>query len=201
MDLGSLLIDCVALVASIFRHMWSVRGRHKQITWQVLDLQMKNLHVSPTKQNRYLFWYSVHYFSHLRSKFPPQHPFLTLRLFSSMKTVSVHRAEYVTLRQMPKYNITLRLCSPLNAKDQISHPYRSTGQIIVLYIPLVMFLGSRWQDKRFWTDRQQALPEFNFLFTYPPSPPNKMMIRYSRSAIFVMGHSFKGSVSSLCHDL
>jgi hypothetical protein len=47
---------------------------------------------------------------------------------------------------------TLSLCSSLNVWDQVSHPYRTTGIIIVLYSLIFMFLASRWEDKRFWTE-------------------------------------------------
>jgi polysaccharide pyruvyl transferase WcaK-like protein len=29
------------------------------------------------------------------------------------------------------FSNTLSLCSPLNVRDQVSHPYRTTGKIIV----------------------------------------------------------------------
>jgi hypothetical protein len=35
---------------------------------------------------------------------------------------------------------TLSLCSSLNVRDQVSHPYRSTGKFIVLYILIFKFL-------------------------------------------------------------
>jgi hypothetical protein len=47
---------------------------------------------------------------------------------------------------------TRSLCSFLNIRDQGSHPYRTTGKIIVFYIPIFKFLDSRREDKRFWTE-------------------------------------------------
>jgi hypothetical protein len=43
----------------------------------------------------------------------------------------------------------LSLCSSLNVKDHVSHPYRTTSKIIVLYILIFMCLASRREDKSF----------------------------------------------------
>jgi hypothetical protein len=42
---------------------------------------------------------------------------------------------------------TLSLCSSLNVRDQVSHPYKTTGRIMVLYILTFIFLDSRREDK------------------------------------------------------
>jgi hypothetical protein len=36
-------------------------------------------------------------------------------------------------------------------KDQVSHPYKTTDRIMVLYILIFTFLDSRQDDKRLWT--------------------------------------------------
>jgi hypothetical protein len=66
------------------------------------------------------------YFIPLRSKYSPQHP----------------------------VSNTLSLCSSLNVRDQVSHPYTTTGRIMVLCILTFKFLDSRREDRRL--DRMAA---------------------------------------------
>jgi hypothetical protein len=50
------------------------------------------------------------------------------------------------------FSNTLSLCSSLNVRDQVSHPYRTKGKLVVLYILIFMFFYSRHEDRRFWTE-------------------------------------------------
>jgi hypothetical protein len=61
------------------------------------------------------------------------------------------------------FSNTLSLCTYLNVRDQVSHPYKTTGRIMVFYILTCRFLASRREDRRLCTERQQTFPEFSAL--------------------------------------
>jgi len=45
--------------------------------------------------------------------------------------------------------------------DQVSHSYKTTGKVTVLYILIFKFLGSRLENKIFCTEWQQTFPDCN----------------------------------------
>jgi hypothetical protein len=69
----------------------------------------------------------------------------------------------VQIFALAPFSYTLSRCSSLNIRDQVLHSYRTTAKTVVLYILTSTVLDSRREDKRFWTEWYQALPEFNLL--------------------------------------
>jgi len=50
------------------------------------------------------------------------------------------------------FSNTLSLCSSLNVSDQVSHLYKTTGKVIVLYILFPVFVDSKLEDGIFCTE-------------------------------------------------
>jgi hypothetical protein len=69
--------------------------------------------------------------------------------FLHSPVTSSHFGPNILLRTL--FSNTLSLCSSLNVRE-VSHPYKTTGRIKVLYILTFTFLDSRREDKRLWTE-------------------------------------------------
>jgi hypothetical protein len=69
--------------------------------------------------------------------------------FSNITSDSVHCLIYIAIHDVSGVG---SLCSSLSVRDQVSHPYKTTGRITVLYILTFIFLDSRRDDKRLWTE-------------------------------------------------
>jgi hypothetical protein len=50
------------------------------------------------------------------------------------------------------FSKTLSLCFSHNVRGQVLSPYKTARKIIDLYILIFMFLHSRGEDERFWTE-------------------------------------------------
>jgi hypothetical protein len=62
------------------------------------------------------------------------------------------------------FSNTLSLCSSLNVRDQVSHPYKTTGKIIALYILIFMLPGTEQILRNII-----SLPKFTWYFFSPSS--------------------------------
>jgi len=113
-------------------------------------------------------------------------------VFSSLLPTSFLLGPNIHLRTL--FSNTRNLCSSLSAKDQVSYPYDKTCKIMVLCPLISRFLEKRREDKRLWTEWQQAppLPElicsFNFFL-------NVILTCYYRFQVFEVCHIIEGCIS------
>jgi hypothetical protein len=64
---------------------------------------------------------------------------------------SSHLGPNILLRYL--FSNTLSLCSSFNVRNQVSHPYKTGGRIMVLCISNFTSIESRREDKRPWPER------------------------------------------------
>jgi hypothetical protein len=69
------------------------------------------------------------------------------RPFSSSLCNFLHSPYFVPHRPSTLFSKTLCLRSSLNISDQVSHPYRTPGKIMVLYILILNFWIATWKTK------------------------------------------------------
>ena len=90
----------------------------------------------------------------------PHHPNSTWWAVQMMKVLTMQLPlvfrHFAPLRakhfaQQPFSNIP-SLCSSLNMRNQVSHPYETARKIVVMYISIFKALGSKREDKRIWIE-------------------------------------------------
>jgi hypothetical protein len=70
----------------------------------------------------------------------------------SFSTLSSPLPSSIQISSSAPCSQTLSVYVPPLVKDQVSHPYRITDKIIVLYILICTFSDSRRRDRKFWIE-------------------------------------------------
>jgi hypothetical protein len=97
------------------------------------------------------------------------------------------------------FSNTISLFCSCNIRNEVLHPYRTTGKIIVSYIPIFTLLDSRREDKISPLNGSKYYPNSICSLFHHESNFNILL---SFQKIFGFYHIFKDSISCLsCHDV
>ena len=66
----------------------------------------------------------------------------------------------------PSFWNTLSMCSSFNARDQLSHPYKTIDKITVISILICVILDCKLEDNRFFTEWQKAFTDCSVLWFF-----------------------------------
>jgi hypothetical protein len=115
-----------------------------------------------------------------------------------MKLLIMHFPRLLPLplrfKYSPQYHaLKYKLCFSLSVKDQVLRPYKTAGEIIILYILIFKFLYRWREDKGFWTELEQEFLEFksalNFSVGVIKTLDHGLNRRWSQSVCIVPGPS------------
>jgi hypothetical protein len=87
----------------------------------------------------------------LSLRFPHQNTCCEVQIMNLFNIQSPVFSCFFVLRRpkcLPRHPIVKHVCSSLSAKDQVSHPYKTMGKILVkMYISIFIFLYSKLEHK------------------------------------------------------
>ena len=113
----------------------------------------------------YVNWPSHSWFDH-PNNIGDKYQSLSFSLYSFLQSRATLSFLGPSILLSTLFSHTFSLLFTLIVSDQVSHPYKTTGNIIVLYILMFIFLDTKLEYKIFSTKWYQALPEFILLLIF-----------------------------------